>query len=721
MLQLVLLCLTALLSSATEASPAGGATTTPLEVSNDYCVEYTLTNLAQNLVQIDLSSYFNNQGFSTYPGEGAFSVINESYVADSLPQGGSYTSTKFGITYSFPGYQGLGANDNVLCQGQVIPVPQGSYFSAHLLIAGDEFHQQGVGNLTFTYTDNTTALAEMRSEPFWSFLTIFKGEINMPSFFTNNKTDYNTSNIFEHISSLDSSKTLSSITLPNTPYTNSSSRLHVFSLTLLKGSGIEVQYVRPTQKHSADRVQIVEVAINNVGPDWIAGDGVEVVIAGPGVVTVEPGYLKRLRPGDQRRIQVGVVGCGNITAEVALVGDSFEYATTFDGVSFGLEDYTEDLDSLNLHEAPNWFEDAKFGIFIHWGVYSVPAFGNHTPFEVYAEWYWWYGHHRAADKADIYDYHLRTYGPDIVYDDFFSNFTGALFDAKAWVDLFAEAGAQYFVFTSKHHDGFAMFDTGNTTGRNSLNYGPHRDVLRELFDAAKTYQPHLHRGTYFSLPEWYNPDFGPYGYAETAGNASVSWPGILANNPYTGAVEPYTGRLPINDFIEDLMLPQMNKLAYDYETEIMWCDCGGANASAAFASNWFNWASTQGREVTINDRCGLAKGSDYDTPEYTTFSSVSERKWESNSGMDPFSYGYNADTKPNAYLNASGVVSSLVDMVSKNGNFLLDIGPKHDGTVDETEVAHLKAAGKWIHANGEAIFNTTYWYVLATSLHASIC
>jgi alpha-L-fucosidase len=122
--------------------------------------------------------------------------------------------------------------------------------------------------------------------------------------------------------------------------------------------------------------------------------------------------------------------------------------------------------------------------------------------EIYAEWYWWYGHHRNADKADVYDYQLETYGPNLVYDDFFSNFTAENWDAKSWVDLIADAGAQYFVLTTKHHDGFSMFDSKETSHRNSLHYGPKRDILKELFDAAKEYQPQLKRGTYFSLPEW---------------------------------------------------------------------------------------------------------------------------------------------------------------------------------------------------------------------------
>lgn len=157
------------------------------------------------------------------------------------------------------------------------------------------------------------------------------------------------------------------------------------------------------------------------------------------------------------------------------------------------------------------------------------------------------------------------------------------------------------------------------------------------------------------------------------------------------------------------MVPQMEILAYDYDTEIMWCDCGAANGTAKFAAAWFNHAVSQGREVTMNNRCGIAAPADFDTPEYTTFSSVSERKWESNQGMDPFSYGYNRATPAELYMNATTLIHSLVDMVSKNGNLLLDVGPKADGTIDATEIAHLLEAGTWVKANAEAIFNTTYW------------
>lgn len=303
--------------------------------------------------------------------------------------------------------------------------------------------------------------------------------------------------------------------------------------------------------------------------------------------------------------------------------------------------------------------------------------------------------------GDFYEYNLKTYGPEHVYDDFIQNFTAAQFDPKEWVDLFADAGAQYFVQVSKHHDGYALFDIPeNVTKRTSVAQYPHKNLLQMLFDAADTYQPHLHKATYFSLPEWFHPDYKPYGFGD--------WPGGNATNPYTNQTLPYTGYVPVQDFISDLILPEMLTLA-SMGTEIMWCDIGGPNLTADFAATYFNTMAAQNKQVLLNNRCGLP--GDFDTPEYARYEAVQVRKWESNLGMDPYSYGYNRATPVAAYLQPAEIVRSLVDIVSKNGNFLLDIGPRADGTILEVEKRNLLEAGRWIKDHGEAIYNTTYWFV----------
>ncbi|KKY15757.1 putative tissue alpha-l-fucosidase [Phaeomoniella chlamydospora] len=663
-------------------------------------------------VPVPLYSYFNNKSFGTYPGEAAFDPINGSYPATSVALDGSYTSTGTGVVYDFPGYRGPEKLDNVICEGQTITVPTAEYFSASILVSSDVELETVSGNVTYTYSDNTTSLSELRSLPWFAFLTINRGEIIFPYRYTNHSTNWNTSHIFEYTGALESGKSLSSITLPTTTNTTTG-RLHIFAISLWKGSSVAVQSIRPTQKWTGNGTQVVELTINNAGTECISGHGLKASISAPGVETIDYGSIKRLCPGDQKTINVGVTGQSNGSATVLIETGHHKAEYRFEDVEIGLTDFTSELDSLAKHESPDWFNDAKYGIFIHWGPYSVPGWGNSSPHESYAEWFWWYStHHPEADASDFYHYRLRTFGPDWNYDDSFANYTASEFDPKEWVDLFADAGAKYFVLTTKHHDGFANFDTGASTNRSSLYYGPHRDILGELFSAAEKYHPSLRRGTYFSLPEWFNPDFGPYGFAQLDTASSTTWPGILATNPYTNLTEPYTGRVPIDDFITDLMVPQMEALAYNYSTDIMWCDCGAANGTASFAANWWNYARSQeNRQVTINSRCGLAHAADFDTPEYTTFSSAQRRKWESNQGMDPYSYGYNRATPSYAYMNASTIITTLIDMVSKNGNLLLDIGPRADGSIHATEVTNLRKAGKWIHAHEEAIFGTNYWFI----------
>lgn len=701
--------------------------------------------LAAQSVTVDLSSYFNHKAFGTYPNETVFdTTYNRSYppLNDLAPEG-IYTSTKTGIQYSFPSYTGPSAPDNLICENQTIAIPSKwngtaggtKPFSLNMLVANDLRDAIVSYNLTLLYADGTTALSELRALSFFSWLTVNHGEIISPFTWTPGGRDWNSSQIFEFTGSLDPAKTLAAVQLP---MANNATvgRVHVFSMSVWSGEpasapgpAVEVQSVRPTQKWTDAGSQVVEVTLNNVGTECVSGAGLSVSLAGAaaGVRTVEAATLRRLCPGDQKRIDVGVAGAAsNTTVDVAITSGADNITTTkttsFSNLSFGLEDYTTDLASLARHESPRWFDDAKFGIMIHWGAYAVPAYGGVSPNETYAEWFWWYSNNHAAgsDKSDCLDYRRETFGTAWAYDDGFADFTAAAWDPRAWVDLFADAGARYFVLTTKHHDGLALFDAGSaTSNRTSLRLGPRRDVVRELFDAAATYQPALRRGTYFSLPEWYNPDYGPYGIAQYDAPGSTSWLGIPATNPFTNETEPYTGHVPVGDFVADVQRPQMETLAYEYGSDIMWCDCGAANQTAEFASRWWNWARNGGggddgrepRQVVMNSRCGVAQAADFETPEYKTYSSAQRHKWESNRGMDPYSYGYNAQTPEGGYMDAATIVYTLVDMAAKNGNFLLDIGPRADGSVVEAEAARLREAGGWIRAHEEAVFGTTYWFV----------
>ncbi|KAI0769990.1 glycoside hydrolase superfamily [Fomes fomentarius] len=670
---------------------------------------------------VDISALYDNRAFGMTPNEANFDGAGGSYPAQSIPPS---TFVYSGFNYSFPEYRAAG-NDNLIAVGQHIPVPHGKYLSVAILAASESSIASSTINAS--YADGSQSSDAILVPAWWNWPYPAGGDIVLPYRFTNTTVDYNRTNIFQAIGWLDSTKELTALTLPNVTGGSSTApgggavgnRLHIFALSLLPAPlatdllarpRLVVQYARATQKwlEGSNKTQIFEVTIDNVGSEFVLrSHSVTVWIESPGVETIKKATVRRLRNGDQVVVEIGVVNkpgvepgtSGNATVYIA--GTAIPTSQYTFNATFGIAQYESTYDSIYSHEAPSWYNDAKYGIFIHWGVYSVPGWGNVGKNESYAEWYWWDLNKGPGTSVGTYERHLATYGPDVVYDDFIQNFTASAFDPKAWVDLFADAGANYFVQVSKHHDGYAIFDLpANVSQRTSVALPPHRNLLQELFDAAERYQPHLHKGVYFSLPEWFHPDYAKYGFDQ--------WPGGNATNPFTNETLSYTGYVPVEDFITDVITPEMNTLA-DMGIEILWCDIGGPNMTAEWASSWYNAAASRNRQVTMNARCGLP--GDFDTPEYARYAGVQARKWESNLGMDPFSYGYNRATPSAAYMNASAIVTSLVDIVSKNGNFLLDVGPMANGTILEVEQKNLREAGMWIKSHAEAVFGTRFWGV----------
>lgn len=644
---------------------------------------------------IDISSLRNNRGFGMQPNDADYDGLGGSIPAQNLPP---EDFTYGGVDFIFPQYQADGGNDNVLAQGQQLNVTQGRYVGVHLLAAAESAIVTGFVNAT--YSDGTTSSGATLIKPYWAWPNPYGGDIIFPYRLTNETTDQNRSMIYRVVSWLDGTKELTGLQLPNISSGSSSSplgearttRLHIFAVSMLPvgntaesttntGVQLDVQLARSTSTwvEGTNKTQIFEATINNVGTEWLlANQSVTVSIESDGVRTVQPGVIKRLRPGDQARVQIGVVNQDGVadgtagTAKLLISGDgladSAKEAYSFNA-TYGIGSYEPTYESIYAHESPPWFNDAKYGIFIHWGVYAVPGWGNTGDRENYAEWYWWRIGQGPDTEDQTYQYHLETYGQDVEYDDFIANFTADAYDPKGWVDLFDDAGAKYFVSVSKHHDGYAIYDLpANVSQRTSVALPPHRNLLQELFDAAAEHQPHLKRTTYYSLPEWFHPDYRSLGFDV--------WPGGNATNPYKNITLPYTGYVPVEDYVRDKILPEMQTLA-DMGIESMWCDIGGPNATPEFASAWFNTAAKEGRQVMTNNRCGTP--GDYDTPEYAKYDSIQSRKWETSLGMDPFSYGYNRATPDEEYLTAQGIVTTLVDIVSKNGNFLLDVGPQANG------------------------------------------
>ncbi len=359
--------------------------------------------------------------------------------------------------------------------------------------------------------------------------------------------------------------------------------------------------------------------------------------------------------------------------------------------------YEPTVESLESHPLPQWYDDAKFGIFVHWGAYSVPAWG---PRGSYAEWYWSYLNNPGSPT---FEHHRDTYGEDVPYDRFLDDWKAENFDADAWIDLFNDAGAKYFVLTSKHHDGMALWDTATST-RDAVDRGPGRDLAGELFATARE-DGRLRAGFYYSLYEWFNPDYS----------------GRQPTNPYTGEEIPYTGVEPVEDYVQDYMKPQMYELIDRYDPDLLWCDGEWERDSPYWdllpvLAHYYNQAADRAdpKDVVVANRCRIKPGQfrgeqlDFTTPEYEVESDITEHKWESSRGIGR-SYGYNRNEPISDYLTSDQLIDSLVDIVSKNGNLLLNVGPRADGTIPELQQQRLRDIGAWLRVNGEAIYGTTYY------------
>jgi len=355
--------------------------------------------------------------------------------------------------------------------------------------------------------------------------------------------------------------------------------------------------------------------------------------------------------------------------------------------------YQPTWESIDKRPTPAWFTDAKFGIFIHWGVYSVPAYAPVIPGKLaYAEWYWnamMRGKNDPDKKANAiqtgtWAFHQRNYGTDFDYQNFAPQFRAELFDPDHWASVFERSGAKYVVLTSKHHEGFALWpnkQASETWGRpwNALETGPKRDILGDLTNAVRA--RNLKMGYYYSLYEWFNP----------------LW---LSDKP---------------KFIREHMFPQFKDLVTKYQPSLIFSDGEWDLPSEEWRSPellaWlFNEAPNR-NEVVINDRWGKDsrhKHGGYWTTEYTPGMEGSDHPWEESRGMG-FSYGYNRAERADHYHSSRELVIMLVDLVSRGGNLLLDIGPDGDGTIPVVMEQRLLEIGSWMKINGEAIYGTKPW------------
>lgn len=346
--------------------------------------------------------------------------------------------------------------------------------------------------------------------------------------------------------------------------------------------------------------------------------------------------------------------------------------------------YEANWASLEKRPIPGWFQQDKFGIFIHWGVYAVPSFSLVIP-DGYSEWYWANLHEkeRANHKA-VTEFHNRVYGKDFTYFDFAQQFKAELYNPTEWADIFKRSGAKYVVLTSKHHDGFALWpskEANESWGRpwNATSIGPKRDVLGELTDAVR--KAGLKMGFYYSLMEWYNP--------------------VHQKDP--------------DAYVDKVMMPQFKDLVTRYKPSVIFADGEWIKSDTAWRStellSWLYNESPVKQEVVVNDRWGKNTRKTHPGTYYTSeYGSGLDKNvvWEESRGMGQ-SYGYNRMEKLKDYKTAEELVVILTDIVSKGGNLLLDIGPAADGTIPVIMEERLTGMGKWLELNGEAIYGTMPW------------
>ena len=367
--------------------------------------------------------------------------------------------------------------------------------------------------------------------------------------------------------------------------------------------------------------------------------------------------------------------------------------------------FRPDWESLQKYEVPDWYKDAKFGIFIHWGVYSVPAYGNE-----------WYPRNMYNEGTDEYKHQIATYGPQdkFGYKDFVPMFKAEHFDPAAWAKLFKDAGAKYVIPVVEHHDGFAMYDSG-LSDWTVAKMGPHRDTTGDLAKAVRAEGLHFgassHRvehnfflGVGRRIPSDVNdPKFADfYGPAHNWLEAKSSTP---LSNDFTYVSPQWTAD----------WLARSAEIVEKYHPDIMYFDWWIGQPSVRadltrFAAFYYN-ASLQ-----FGDHVGVINFKDYAIQERAAVLDIERGQlsdtrplyWQTDTSVSNKSWGY---IKDDTFKSPQFVVDQLVDIVSKNGNLLLNIGPRSDGTIPE-EVQHvLLEVGAWLKLNGDAIYGTRPWKI----------
>jgi len=363
--------------------------------------------------------------------------------------------------------------------------------------------------------------------------------------------------------------------------------------------------------------------------------------------------------------------------------------------------FQPDWDSItNLFKTPEWYQDAKFGLFVHWGAYAVPAFGSE-----------WYPRNMYVTNSPEFTHHVATYGPQsqFGYKDFFQSFRAEQFDATAWAKLFKTAGVKYVVPVAEHHDGFPMYDSA-LTDWTAKKLGPQRDVIAEQAKAYRkagiAFGASSHRAEH-----WFFFDNGMYFNSDVRDPRFADLYGPAVNKRTSEAqAEP-----PTKEFLDDWLLRSC-EIVDKYRPEVFYFDwwiCQPVFQPylKTFAAYYYNRGVEWKKQVAINfkewEGISYPRGSGVFDMERGAAADIQPVFWQTCTSVSRNSWGYITN---HIYKETGEIVDELVDIVSKNGTMLLNIGPKADGTIPEPEQQMLREIGAWLKLNGEAIYGTRPWY-----------
>ena len=358
-------------------------------------------------------------------------------------------------------------------------------------------------------------------------------------------------------------------------------------------------------------------------------------------------------------------------------------------------------ESLTKYETPQWYLDGKFGIFIHWGLYCVPAFGNE-----------WYPRNMYRQGSKEFEHHVATYGPhtEFGYKDFVPLFKAEKFDAAAWAKLFKRAGAKFVVPVAEHHDGFAMYDS-DLSRWTAAKMGPRRDIIGELADATRkeglVFGVSSHRAEhwwFFNGGRAFPSDVQDPQYDDLYGPAVV-----IPDDHHDLDARPR----PDANFLED-WLARCCELIDKYQPQLFWFDWWIQQVVfqtylQRFAAYYYSRAAEWGRGVAINHKYeAYPEGAAVLDIERGQLNDIRPLYWQNDTSVAKNSWGY---TKGQDYKTSTSIIHDLMDISSKNGALLLNIGPKPDGTIPDPEIRMLEEIGEWLALNGEAVYGTRPWRV----------